>query len=311
MAAYVFASPSLAIGYLYWWWWLYCWPLISAFSFAVKYYGKEKPCGEQLPVKTDQDALREGYRFIRTEEDDMDASWEQRLVKRYYDKLFKEYPCLYKKCLILHSRYVKIQEWQVYSLQGIRAVFACLKSLVFDEGICSPVIRQPGVWDMPSIYWLEVENRGGSHFWKRHNFGGGRRKIRKTRSLNSIPGILTDDVLSALCVASNCYQALRIQSTSLILRQEKTSKHLSNWLPVKGAKILATVTLRCAEKLHYRRNRQKEQLESKEEDEHKRKREVRRGNYETDDEYKNTNYDVRHKSKIAERGEKGHSKMRR
>ena len=30
--------------------------------------------------------------FIRTEEDDMDPSWEQRLVKRYYDKLFKEYP---------------------------------------------------------------------------------------------------------------------------------------------------------------------------------------------------------------------------
>jgi len=31
-------------------------------------------------------------RFIRSEEDDMDPSWEQRLVKRYYDKLFKEYP---------------------------------------------------------------------------------------------------------------------------------------------------------------------------------------------------------------------------
>nr|GFC45758.1 hypothetical protein [Tanacetum cinerariifolium] len=30
--------------------------------------------------------------FIRSEEDDMDSSWEQRLVKRYYDKLFKEYP---------------------------------------------------------------------------------------------------------------------------------------------------------------------------------------------------------------------------
>lgn len=30
-------------------------------------------------------------RFIRTEEDDMDTSWEQRLVKRYYEKLFKEY----------------------------------------------------------------------------------------------------------------------------------------------------------------------------------------------------------------------------
>lgn len=31
-------------------------------------------------------------RFIRSEEDDKDSSWEQRLVKRYYDKLFKEYP---------------------------------------------------------------------------------------------------------------------------------------------------------------------------------------------------------------------------
>ncbi|GAA0172589.1 hypothetical protein Leryth_016965 [Lithospermum erythrorhizon] len=57
----------------------------------VSFYGKDKPPTEKLPVKTDQDTLREGYRFIRTEEDDMDYSWEQRLVKRYYDKLFKEY----------------------------------------------------------------------------------------------------------------------------------------------------------------------------------------------------------------------------
>ncbi|KDP43478.1 hypothetical protein JCGZ_16765 [Jatropha curcas] len=57
----------------------------------VSFYGKEKSANVKLPVKTDQDTLREGYRFIRTEEDDMDTSWEQRLVKRYYDKLFKEY----------------------------------------------------------------------------------------------------------------------------------------------------------------------------------------------------------------------------
>ncbi|XP_074308429.1 uncharacterized protein LOC141643256 [Silene latifolia] len=57
----------------------------------VKYYGKERSLGEKRPLKTDQDTLREGYRFIRTEEDEMDTSWEQRLVKRYYDKLFKEY----------------------------------------------------------------------------------------------------------------------------------------------------------------------------------------------------------------------------
>ncbi|XP_062115347.1 uncharacterized protein LOC133829632 [Humulus lupulus] len=59
----------------------------------VVHYGKEKSSNIRLPIKTDQDTLREGYRFIRSEEDDMDTSWEQRLVKRYYDKLFKEY-CL-------------------------------------------------------------------------------------------------------------------------------------------------------------------------------------------------------------------------
>ncbi|XP_047942238.1 protein FRA10AC1 isoform X2 [Salvia hispanica] len=57
----------------------------------VAYYGKEKSAREILPVKTDQDTIREGYRFIMTEEDDMNHSWEHKLVKRYYDKLFKEY----------------------------------------------------------------------------------------------------------------------------------------------------------------------------------------------------------------------------
>ncbi|XP_055959973.1 uncharacterized protein LOC126661010 isoform X2 [Mercurialis annua] len=58
----------------------------------VSIYGKEKSTTNlKLPIKTDKDTLREGYRFVRTEEDDMDTSWEQRLVKRYYDKLFKEY----------------------------------------------------------------------------------------------------------------------------------------------------------------------------------------------------------------------------
>ncbi|KAJ8748768.1 hypothetical protein K2173_011323 [Erythroxylum novogranatense] len=65
----------------------------------VRYYGKENPTISKLPIKTDYDTLREGYRFIRTEEDDADTSWEQRLVKRYYDKLFKEY------CIADMSRY--------------------------------------------------------------------------------------------------------------------------------------------------------------------------------------------------------------
>ncbi|OWM78377.1 hypothetical protein CDL15_Pgr016101 [Punica granatum] len=66
----------------------------------VSFYGKDKDARVSLPVKTDQDTLREGYRFIRTEEDDKDSSWEQRLVKRYYDKLFKEYPFLGTKRVI-------------------------------------------------------------------------------------------------------------------------------------------------------------------------------------------------------------------
>ncbi|KAM2918792.1 hypothetical protein COP2_040837 [Malus domestica] len=57
----------------------------------VNFYGRQESSHVKPPVKTDQDTLREGYRFIRSEEDDMDRSWEQRLVKRYYDKLFKEY----------------------------------------------------------------------------------------------------------------------------------------------------------------------------------------------------------------------------
>ncbi|CAN6696948.1 unnamed protein product [Malus baccata var. baccata] len=57
----------------------------------VSFYGREASSHVKLPVKTDHDTLREGHRFIRSEEDDMDRSWEQRLVKRYYDKLFKEY----------------------------------------------------------------------------------------------------------------------------------------------------------------------------------------------------------------------------
>jgi hypothetical protein len=32
-------------------------------------------------------------RLVRSEEDDMDTSWEQRLVKRFYDKLLKSILC--------------------------------------------------------------------------------------------------------------------------------------------------------------------------------------------------------------------------
>ncbi|KAL4419431.1 hypothetical protein ABPG77_006358 [Micractinium sp. CCAP 211/92] len=58
----------------------------------VAYYGAQLPSGGQAgPEKTDYDILRENFRFIRADEDDAADSWEVRLAKRYYSKLFKEY----------------------------------------------------------------------------------------------------------------------------------------------------------------------------------------------------------------------------
>lgn len=48
------------------------------------------PEAELAAFKSDRDLLREGHRFLRSEEDD-DGSWESNLAKRYYDRLFKEY----------------------------------------------------------------------------------------------------------------------------------------------------------------------------------------------------------------------------
>ncbi|KAJ6814778.1 protein FRA10AC1 isoform X1 [Iris pallida] len=67
----------------------------------VDFYGTAKNSHDVAPVKTDRDTIREGYRFILSEEDDMDSTWEKRLVKRYYDKLFKEY------CIADMSHYKK------------------------------------------------------------------------------------------------------------------------------------------------------------------------------------------------------------
>ena len=40
--------------------------------------------------KTDLDVIREEIKFV-WDEDDVPDSWEKRLAKKYYDKLFKEY----------------------------------------------------------------------------------------------------------------------------------------------------------------------------------------------------------------------------
>ncbi|XP_034887031.1 uncharacterized protein [Populus alba] len=56
-------------------------------------YGKGKSTHEKLLVEMDRNALREGYQLVRSEEDDMDTSYERRLVKRFYDKLLKSILC--------------------------------------------------------------------------------------------------------------------------------------------------------------------------------------------------------------------------
>ncbi|DBA90792.1 TPA: hypothetical protein ACH3X1_003997 [Trebouxia sp. C0004] len=57
---------------------------------AIKYYRAQLP-PEQQTVKTDFDVLKEQHRFVRTAEDDINDSWDVRMARRYYSKLFKEY----------------------------------------------------------------------------------------------------------------------------------------------------------------------------------------------------------------------------
>ena len=62
----------------------------------VKHYGGRLPAQpSELPsdFKSDEDTLRESYRFIRTDDDDAESesSWEVNLAMRYYSRLFREY----------------------------------------------------------------------------------------------------------------------------------------------------------------------------------------------------------------------------
>ncbi|XP_010695220.2 uncharacterized protein LOC104907891 [Beta vulgaris subsp. vulgaris] len=167
----------------------------------VRYYGNEGPADQKLPVKTDQDALREGYRFIRSEEDDMDPSWEQRLVKRYYDKLFKEY------CIADMSKYKS-------GKIGLR--WRTEKEVISGKGqfIC-----------------------GNKHCDERN-------------------GLASFEVNFSYFEAGESKQAL----------------------------VKLVVCERCAEKLHYRRNREREQLESQQREDHKRNRNAAKSDEVVDDE---------------------------
>lgn len=59
----------------------------------ARLHGGELPAppAATAPARTDLDALREGYRFLRTAADDAGGGWEARLARRYYDRLYREY----------------------------------------------------------------------------------------------------------------------------------------------------------------------------------------------------------------------------
>jgi protein FRA10AC1 len=56
---------------------------------------------DEIKQTTTLDVLKSNHKFIRDDEDDPDSrvSWETRVAKKYYDKLFKEY------CIANLSRY--------------------------------------------------------------------------------------------------------------------------------------------------------------------------------------------------------------
>lgn len=105
--------------------------------------------GEQqvMPLKTDRDTLKETYRFIRSEEDDLERSWEQRLAKRYHDKLFKEY------CIADMSRCEYFRACFEFCFIDIRILLCCMISFwcVSSSLLCVCQIQRES-------HWIEVED---------------------------------------------------------------------------------------------------------------------------------------------------------
>ncbi|KAI8970438.1 folate-sensitive fragile site protein Fra10Ac1-domain-containing protein [Mycotypha africana] len=71
----------------------------SAFSrheFLMREYLNRRKNGPKKYVpssyKTERDIIRENHKFVRSDSEDEDElSWEERVAKKYYDRLFKEY----------------------------------------------------------------------------------------------------------------------------------------------------------------------------------------------------------------------------
>lgn len=67
-------------------------------DYLISKYVKKDRQVDTSKWKTDQDVIRENLKFI-WDESEVPETWEERLAKKYYDKLFKEY------CICDLSRY--------------------------------------------------------------------------------------------------------------------------------------------------------------------------------------------------------------
>lgn len=91
---------------------------------------------EAASTRTDKDVLQETYRFVRTEDDDKDDSWEARLARKYYSRLFKEY------CIADLSRYKESKigmRWRTQKeVVAGKGQFVCgAKGCSNKDGLCS------------------------------------------------------------------------------------------------------------------------------------------------------------------------------
>eukprot|EP01083_Nonionella_stella_P085383 236775_1 len=57
----------------------------------VKFYGDQTETKTAEPGVSEADILADHYRLIRTDEDNDNSTWEKRIAKKYYDRLFREY----------------------------------------------------------------------------------------------------------------------------------------------------------------------------------------------------------------------------
>ncbi|XP_069467451.1 protein FRA10AC1 homolog isoform X2 [Ambystoma mexicanum] len=145
------------------------------------YYGGKKEDFKRSREndKTDLDVIRENHRFLWQEEDEVDMTWEKRMARKYYDKLFKEY------CIADLRRYKENQfgfRWRVEKevISGKGQFFCGNKHCDEKEGLKS--------WEVNFGYLEHGEKRNAlvklrlcSECSYKLNFHHRRREIKPTK----------------------------------------------------------------------------------------------------------------------------------